>query len=548
MTLIRFNLLLSILFLPTINSIAQNKGKELFELHCASCHNFKQDGIGPHLGGLKESTDNQYLTDMIRNPQKLIDTDNIRAVEKLNKFKVLMPSFGHLKSKEIQDIIAFILEQPAPRTASKSGRKPLENPIIEPIEQSGITLNLQKVIQFPFTDENAPHTRINKTLVHPLTKETLFADLQGKIYILNSQNQVEVFFDAQQNFKNFINKPGLATGLGSFAFHPEFAKNRLFYTTHTEPAKSAKADFAYADSIPVKMQWVVTEWLLDDVNARVLKGKSREMMRVNVVTQIHGMQEIAFNPYAKPNDEDYGLLYICIGDGGAVENGYPFIASNKNQVWGKILRIDPLGKNSKNGQYGIPKTNPYIGKRLLDEIYTGGFRNPNRITWLQDGRAIVSNIGHHKIESLYLLKPAQNHGWPDREGAFEVGSSTKLSEIFPLPKNDTDYTYPIAQYDHDEGNAVMGGFEYLGNEIAGLKGKYVFGDITKGRVFYLNIDEIKEGEQAKIREFQLAIDGKKILLKDLYQHFKVDLRFGQDANGDIYLITKPDGMMYRIVK
>ena len=29
-------------------------------------------------------------------------------------------------------------------------------------------------------------------------------------------------------------------------------------------------------------------------------------------------------------------------------------------VFGKILRIDPLGNNSANGQYGIPADNPFV--------------------------------------------------------------------------------------------------------------------------------------------------------------------------------------------
>jgi len=58
----------------------------------------------------------------------------------------------------------------------------------------------------------------------------------------------------------FINEPGLGTGFGSFAFHPDFAKNGLLYTTHTEAPNSGKADFTYADSIKVTLQWVLTEW------------------------------------------------------------------------------------------------------------------------------------------------------------------------------------------------------------------------------------------------------------------------------------------------
>ncbi|GAB2554745.1 PQQ-dependent sugar dehydrogenase [Spirosoma areae] len=526
------------------------KGEKLFDVNCTSCHNFKQDGIGPQLGGLKEVVDEHYLTEFIKSPKAMIDARVARAFDKFKKFGSVMPDFKHLKSTEIDNLIAFILEKPAPERYISSGKKALENPVIPSIVRSAISLNLQKVTQFPFTRETLPRTRINKMGFHPITKEMLVADLQGKIYILTGANQPEVYFDVTNQFKNFTSSPGFATGLGSFAFHPDYAKNRLFYTTHSEPGNAVKADFAYADSIPVQLQWVVTEWTVEHPDSRVFSGKPRELLRINVVGQIHGMQEIAFNPYATPTDPDYGLLYIGIGDGGAVEQGYPFIPRNKNHIWGKVVRINPTGRTSKNGQYGIPKSNPYVDKDGLDEVYAGGFRNPNRISWTKEGRILVSNIGQRQVESLYLLKPAKNYGWPDREGTFLIESPANTNRVYSLPKNDATYgySYPVAQFDHDEGNAIMGGFEYTGSQVPQLQGKYIFGEIVRGRVFYVNLKEIKEGSQATIHEFPLRIDGKQTTLKELSKDTKADLRIGQDAFGEMYLFTKPDGMMYKIVK
>jgi hypothetical protein len=50
---------------------------------------------------------------------------------------------------------------------------------------------------------------------------------------------------------------------------------------------------------------------------------------------------------------------------------------------------------------------------------------------------------------------------------------------------------PTAQYDHDEGIAVIGGFVYRGSKIKSLRGRYVFGDYLRsftnstGRIFHL---------------------------------------------------------------
>ncbi|GAB3691426.1 hypothetical protein GCM10027592_09450 [Spirosoma flavus] len=527
----------------------ESNGEKLFSLHCAACHTFKEDGIGPQLGGLKGVLDQKYLTAFINSPKAMIDAKNPRALDKYKRFGTIMPNFNHLKAAEIQELIAFILEKPAPKVTASAQKKGLANPIPTPIPMANISLNLKKVIQFPATNNVLPRTRINKMGVHPITKESIVADSQGKIYILNAKNEPEVFFDVTNHFPKFTNVPGLATGLGSFAFHPDFAQNGLFYTTHTEPNNQTKADFAYADSIPVKLQWIINEWVIDNKTARTVTGKPREILRVNVVSQIHGMQEITFNPYAKAGDEDYGLMYVCIGDGGAVEQGYPFIPKRKNHVWGKVLRIDLTGRNSKNGQYGIPKSNP-IGRFGLDEIYAAGFRNPNRISWTKEGKTLVSNIGQHEIESLYLLKPGKNYGWPDREGTFLIDSTGTINSVFPLPANDAQfgYTYPVAQFDHDEGNAIMGGFGYIGNQVPELTGKYIFGDVVKGRVFYVNLSEIKEGSQATIHEFPVTLDHQPTTLKELCKANKVDFRIGQDASGELYIFTRSDGMMYKITK
>jgi hypothetical protein len=50
-------------------------------------------------------------------------------------------------------------------------------------------------------------------------------------------------------------------------------------------------------------------------------------------------------------------------------------------------------------------------------------------------------------------------GWPIREGTFVINADENMSNIFPLPADDSIYhiTYPVAQYDHDEGNAISGG-------------------------------------------------------------------------------------------
>src|SRR5690606_13416558 len=124
-------------------------------------------------------------------------------------------------------------------------------------------------------------------------------------------------------------------------------------------------------TLDVKLQWVISEWKTERPGSFPFKGKSRELFRVNMVGQSHGVQEITFNPLAKPGDEDYGLLYIGVGDGGSAERGIIHINIGPENIWSSIFRIDPAGTNSKNGKYGIPETNPFAkskNPRALGEV------------------------------------------------------------------------------------------------------------------------------------------------------------------------------------
>src|SRR5690606_26226554 len=127
-----------------------------------------------------------------------------------------------------------------------------------------------------------------------------------------------------------------------------------------------------ADSIPATVQWVISEWKTDQPQAFPFRGVNRELFRIDMVTGIHGVQELIFNPNSKQGDEDYGLLYIGIGDGGCVENGYPFLVQNIERPWGSIFRIDPRKDDATGKPYGIPPTNPFAGhsnKQALGELY-----------------------------------------------------------------------------------------------------------------------------------------------------------------------------------
>lgn len=527
-------------------------GQVLFTQNCGTCHNFKTDGIGPHLGGLTKTISIDWIKDFIKDPKAVIESNDDRAQGLFSKYKTVMPSFPQYTDDQIDELVAFIHTKKAPDPRKEFiDPNALKNPIPESIPISDIVVNLELYSQIPPSSDEQQLTRIARLDFQPGTEKLFVMDLRGKLYFLNG-NKPEVYMDMSQLKPKFIHKPGLATGFGSFAFHPEFATNGLLYTSHTEAPASAKADFDYADSIKVTLQWVLSEWKTKEPRAFPFSGESRELMRVNMVTPIHGMQEIIFNPLAKKGSEDYGLLYIGIGDGGSAESGYPFLCHSTEKIWGTVIRIDPKGTNGINGQYGIPETNPFAksdNANTRKEIFAYGFRNPHRITWSKAGQLFISNIGHHNVESLYIISSGSDSGWPIREGTFVIDPSQNMHNIYPLPADDAQYnfTYPVAQYDHDEGNAIAGGFEYRGKALPQLVGKFVFSDIVKGRLFYVEMKDLKVGSQAPIKEWRVSLNGTIKTLSELSGTQKVDERFGRDSKGELYLTTKPDGKVYRLV-
>lgn len=509
------------------------KGQQLFQGYCSPCHNFLQKGIGPSLEQVTAAVTPVWLKNFIRNAPAMIEQGDARATQLFKEYNQLMPPFTEMKEADLSAIVSYIhSQQKAPDPKQVDLGDAMQNPITEKITKSGLQLQIEHVTTAPPTATKAPIARINQMRVLPGAKDRLFIhDLRGFLYELIDTSW-RVALDMNKERPKFIHNPGMGTGLGSFAFHPEFYQNGLFYTTHTEPAGTAVADFAYPDSIKVTLQWVITEWTMKDPKAIPMSGTSRTLFRVNMVTGIHGVQEIAFNPGAKKGDPDYGLLYIGLGDGGASESGFPFICQDKSRIWSSVLRIDPRGKNSKNGQYGIPATNPYA--RLSDaeacrEVYCRGFRNPNRYTWAPDGRLLIADIGHINIEELNLAVPGGDYGWPYREGTYVINPRAKMDKVYKLPADDHthNYLYPVLQFDHDEGKAIEGGFVYTGTAIPELQGKYIFGEIALGRVFFAELAELKQGKQARIQELELKMGDKIVNILDLNKGIKPDFQIGR---------------------
>lgn len=517
------------------------KGKVLFDQNCGACHNFLQTTIGPNLSGLTRSVDSNWIKEFVKHPAQVIDGGDERGVALFEKFKTYMPGFSQLREEEMDAILSYLhTYENLPDTTAMAG---LENPISDSIPDSGIRLDLEFVMQIPASDTVPPLAKITKLESEPVSGRTFLNDQRGVLYELKGSKFHE-YLPIRELRPNIMFKPGLATGLGSYAFHPEFVENGIFYTGHSEKGNGIQADFAYPDSVKVTLQWVLTEWKASDPKAEKFEGTSRELLRINFVTQIHGMQEVTFNPNAKKGDPDYGLLYIGIGDGGSAESGFAYICDHQGRdIWSSILRLDPVGTNSKNGKYGIPSDNPFAGQEgKAQEIFAYGFRNPNRVFWDPQGRLLASEIGHKNVEELNFIESGKFYGWPNREGTFVINPYGDMSQVYALPADDAKLgaTYPLIQLDHDEIAAIIAGYFI---QRGPHKGKFLFGDVPSGRLL---ISDLSDHQNIKVQSWGIRYQGKEMSLKELCGNDRVDLKFGQDKSGELYLMTKADGKVYRI--
>ncbi len=323
-------------------------------------------------------------------------------------------------------------------------------------------------------------------------------------------------------------------GLLGVAFDPGFTDPtspgfHKFYTQSTQPVNGT-ADFTVPmpPNTPFNAQTVIQEWTVSSQNPSVVDPNipPREIMRIDKPEFNHNGGTIAFGP-----DKD---LYIGLGDGGGANDvgvGHnPTIgnAQDTSVALGKMLRIDVHGNNSANHQYGIPADNPFVHGGGLPEIYADGLRNPYSFSFDKaTGNLILGDVGQNNVEEIDRIVNGGNYGWHIKEGTFlfnpVTGGVTANSPGSPAGLSD-----PLAEYDHGEGIAVIGGFVYHGSAIPQLDGKYVFGDLSRsfaapeGRLFYADLDS------GLIQELQIGLNDRALgmFVKG----------FGEDANGELYVL------------
>ena len=197
-----------------------------------------------------------------------------------------------------------------------------------------------------------------------------------------------------------------------------------------------------------------------------------------------------------------GRLWLGLGDGGSGGDPHNY-AQNMSSRLGKMLRINTADNSV--------------------QIAVSGVRNPWR--WSFDratGALWIGDVGQGNWEEVDVLPEGQqvgvNLGWSRYEG----------THLYRADRSAPGARPPIYEYPHDGRCSITGGYVYRGSDIPGLRGAYLFSDYCDGVIRAL---KTASGRVGAVRSFGISPGSV--------------VSFGQDARGELYVLTA-DGGVHRV--
>ena len=332
---------------------------------------------------------------------------------------------------------------------------------------------------------------------HPLFV-TNAGDGSGRLFVVQQSGRIRIVRDGQMADPPFLDVSSLISqealgsgyterGLLGLAFDPDYANNGRFFIDYTD----------------VNGNTVVARYQVSADNPDVADPASA----VTILTQEqpfpnHNGGMLAFGPD--------GYLYIGFGDGGSAGDPQQN-AQNLNTWLGKILRVDVSGDS-----YIFPPDNPYAGARgALPEIWAYGLRNPWRFSFDREtGDLYIGDVGQGSWEEVDF-QPAgdaggENYGWNVYEATHPFSGAAAPANM----------VLPIAEYSHNEGISISGGYVYRGSLLPALNGVYFYGDYGTGTIWSLYRDASGNWQNSVfMRSTGNQISG-----------------FGEDEDGELYVV------------
>lgn len=345
------------------------------------------------------------------------------------------------------------------------------------------------------------------------------ADGSGRLFLIEQPGRVRIVRFGAVHAQPFLDvadrlMAGGEQGLLGLAFHPDYRANGVFFIHYTEDTAG--------DTVIERCVVSTDDPNLGDCSAEDIIF-TLPQPRAN-----HNGGKIAFGP------DEY--LYIALGDGGG--SGDPEEnAQDTTDLHGAILRVDVDGDDfpgDPDRDYAIPPDNPFVSLIGAPEIWAYGLRNPWRFSFdRMTGDLWIGDVGQQDWEEIDFEAAGdaggRNYGWDVLEGnhCFEdepVGSC--------LTFQNGGSTLPVIEIDSSgTGNcSVTGGYRYRGVEQPQLFGTYIYGDFCSGRIWGALPDCSGGWVERELADTESRIAS-----------------FGEDEEGELYLVDRSNGTLFRVV-
>ena len=279
------------------------------------------------------------------------------------------------------------------------------------------------------------------------------------VFVVEQKGRIRVLRGGRKLRRPFLDIHGIVNfnyeqGLFSVAFHPGYERNRLFYVFYNDRRGDLRIDEFKRRS-----------------RLRAARGSRRTVMRIRHQPETtHNGGQLQFLGR---------LLYLATGDGGGP--GDPGDdAKSKRSLLGKILRINPRNPDGR-ALYSVPRSNPFVGRRGRNAIFSYGLRNPwrfsfDRVTAARP-RIAIADVGQETFEEVNYetLSSARGafFGWDEYEGFARYECDGSCAR---------DRERPIHVYTHSRGCSITGGYVVGDPRLAGLFGRYLYADLCAGDV------------------------------------------------------------------
>ena len=347
-----------------------------------------------------------------------------------------------------------------------------------------------------------PDITFNEPVVfssHPTTDRLFIAERFGKIYSFPktaNATQADLCLDVKSS-------------IFGMALHPDFDRNGYLYITYLNPHVIGRYILPEERS-PEGTR--VSRFQLNSSNPPQFNLASEHVI-IQWPSGGHNGGCLAFGPD--------GYLYIALGDASDIAD-MRSTGQDIGDLPASIMRID-VNQSGSSHHYRIPEDNPFVGfAGARPEIWAYGLRQVWRMSFDREtGELWAGEVGQDLWESVHRIQPGGNYGWSVTEGshAFRPERTRGPTPILP----------PVHEYDHTQGRSITGGYVYRGSRLPELRGAYLFADYDSGRIWGLRYN----GTEVTWHQ----------LLSDTTRRFAT---FGEDNEGEIYLVDHIGGGLYRL--